>query len=447
MKRSIVFMFVITLSISFKEGFAQRIDSLKTPKVGVKCPDFTFVNTDDKKTRLSGYKGKNVILDFWSLGCIPCFKAFPKIDEFKRAYSNELEFILISKEDEKAKKVFSDFVTRLGLELKSVYDTEIFRAFATQVPTYVWIDQNGVIRAITGPLELTDENIGKFISGQAFHFKDVGWSTIQKSRAVFDYSKPFLVNNNGGANDTSFLYRSVLSSWNDEMATFNPNRIDYDRREAKFEALGENLTSLYMMAYFGGGYNISKSGQAATIKDYYYKPIIDTADSVRFENERFCYSLICPPKKGTKAMLMKNMQHDLANYFEFEARIEPKEVSCVALELDTSRLNNIKSKGGERIYDHMPTYIKVRNTNFSDVYERLYQSWRYGKDILLVDRTGLDDMPVDLDLDILLTEGVEGLEAKLSKMGFRFVPSKVTLPCLVIRDPEPVIDVADRNIN
>src|SRR5258705_5959636 len=55
--------------------------------IGDKVPDIVFenvLNYKNKKAKLSDFKGKLVILDIWSVGCISCIESFPKLEALQK---------------------------------------------------------------------------------------------------------------------------------------------------------------------------------------------------------------------------------------------------------------------------------------------------------------------------------------------------------------------------
>jgi hypothetical protein len=51
---------------------------------GITAPEWTLYDTDDRKTSLSEFKGKIVLLDFFFVGCVPCMQSLASLDTFKR---------------------------------------------------------------------------------------------------------------------------------------------------------------------------------------------------------------------------------------------------------------------------------------------------------------------------------------------------------------------------
>jgi thiol-disulfide isomerase/thioredoxin len=64
------------------------------------APDFTLPRVDGGQLRLSSYRGKIVLLDFWATWCVPCREATPHFVELQRKYGDRgLQIIGISMDD------------------------------------------------------------------------------------------------------------------------------------------------------------------------------------------------------------------------------------------------------------------------------------------------------------------------------------------------------------
>jgi peroxiredoxin len=60
---------------------------VKTAKDRPAAPDFTLTGADGVEIRLSGYKGKVVMLNFWATWCTPCLAEIPWFVEFQRTHA------------------------------------------------------------------------------------------------------------------------------------------------------------------------------------------------------------------------------------------------------------------------------------------------------------------------------------------------------------------------
>jgi alkyl hydroperoxide reductase subunit AhpC len=66
------------------KAFGDKLQLFSKLVIGAKAPDFSSKTIEDQPVRLSQYKGKYVLLDFWASWCIPCRREFPYL---KKAYA------------------------------------------------------------------------------------------------------------------------------------------------------------------------------------------------------------------------------------------------------------------------------------------------------------------------------------------------------------------------
>jgi len=60
-----------------------------TKKAATYAPEFSLKDLDGNQVKLSDYKGKVVILDFWATWCPPCVKEIPHFNELAKRYGKD----------------------------------------------------------------------------------------------------------------------------------------------------------------------------------------------------------------------------------------------------------------------------------------------------------------------------------------------------------------------
>lgn len=70
-------------------------------KVGEEAADADMYDLEGKVHRLAEFRGKYILLDFWSRGCGPCIMSQPELKEVSEMYRNSLEVVSLSIENRK----------------------------------------------------------------------------------------------------------------------------------------------------------------------------------------------------------------------------------------------------------------------------------------------------------------------------------------------------------
>lgn len=122
-------------------------DALK----GKVAPDFELLTPENKKLKLSDYKGKVVIVDFWATWCPPCRKGIPDLVALKSEFKGKgLEIIGISLDQENTLENVKPFIKDNKMNYPVVYgNMDVVAAYGNiqSIPTSFVIDKNGKIVA------------------------------------------------------------------------------------------------------------------------------------------------------------------------------------------------------------------------------------------------------------------------------------------------------------
>ncbi|WP_085992652.1 peroxiredoxin family protein [Oceanobacillus senegalensis] len=112
------------------------------------APDFELTTLDGENVRLSDYRGKRVMINFWATWCPPCRAEMP---DMQKLYEKEDVVILAVnlRSTEKNDEVVIDFVKEYGLSFPIPMDVENEVASMFEVnayPTSYLIDSEGRIQ-------------------------------------------------------------------------------------------------------------------------------------------------------------------------------------------------------------------------------------------------------------------------------------------------------------
>ena len=118
----------------------------ESPLIGKLAPSFTLQDLNGKQVRLSDFKGKVVLLDFWATWCGPCVRTIPHLDALHKKYKDQgLVVIGINNERDHAKvKAFAK--DRMSYIILLDADEQFTEYGIRGIPTAFYIDKEGKIR-------------------------------------------------------------------------------------------------------------------------------------------------------------------------------------------------------------------------------------------------------------------------------------------------------------
>ena len=130
--------------------FSNHMAELKPLSVGQKAPDFESLSPTGQKIKLSDFRGKYVLLDFWASWCAPCREENPNIVEQYHAFKDKGFTVLgVSLDDNQSawmKAVKDDKLDWTQVSELKRWDSEAGELYKiTAIPSSYLIDPEGVI--------------------------------------------------------------------------------------------------------------------------------------------------------------------------------------------------------------------------------------------------------------------------------------------------------------
>jgi len=116
---------------------------------GVKAPEIAALDLENKAVRLADYRGRVVVLDFWTGGCGPCLVDMAQLEGLYRQYRDDGLTVLAVNQGEPLEQVVQMVERLLPVSYPIAIDQRgesAERYGVMAVPTSFIVDRDGVVR-------------------------------------------------------------------------------------------------------------------------------------------------------------------------------------------------------------------------------------------------------------------------------------------------------------
>ena len=119
---------------------------LDRSRAGARTPDILFEDGEGRPVRLSVFRGRPVLVNFWATWCAPCVVEMPSLDALAARETGNVEIIAVSQDLDGRAKVTDFFAARNFARLEPYLDPQMALMTALELdtlPTTILYDADG----------------------------------------------------------------------------------------------------------------------------------------------------------------------------------------------------------------------------------------------------------------------------------------------------------------
>lgn len=384
--------------------------------------------------RLSDFKGKLLILDFWATWCGPCVSMLPRLDSLQLEFGEKVAIVSVSYQGADVVLPFMEKQER-GRAAESVMgrfsmpmvlgDKVLAKLFPHMIlPHYVWIDASGRVLGSTGYEELRSERILGVLEGK-------GFPVLQKVDPIKRaHDRERLLVEQGLVADTvgGFFYSS-MGRYVDGLLP----KIEGFAGNGKFgrRVVMTNYIPLKLMQEcFGDLGNFDMRNTVLEVADpSLIRPAKGSDVGLWRKAHGVCYERSVPLDRDLYAF----MRRDIEMYFpDYAVSLAKRRIKCMALVETGGSKAYMASGPGRPVREISDQGSVFRYLGFDDFISPLFGFYLQGIPMPIVDGTGYKGL-IDIKIEGSLKD-LENINRSLAVYGLKFEERMMETEVLVVSD-------------
>lgn len=437
MKKSTIILVMALLCLKFG-AFGQTDKAIdvtsKGLQIGQAMPEIfldSVLHSASKSIALSSFKGKLLIIDFWATWCGPCVGMLPKMEKLQQQFQGKLQFLSVSYQPTSLVKSFlaQRYPKQLAQLLFVNSDRQLHRLLPhVYLPHYVWIDQNGIVRAITDHESVDATHIEQMLKGQFqnFEVKHDTKLAIDQQKLLLDQKASIFQNSLIGYSYFSGYIEGLNAGY-----TIYPTDVQKGKR---FTATNLTLMNLFAIAYRDYG-NFGYKNMVFDVKDSSQLSLgIPKAELKNWAKQHsYCFEMVVAPEQGKIQLFYANMRRLLGIYFpKYQANITYRQQPCLALVRTSDVIKFAKPTDSTSFLKVDAQHLQIQNQHFMQLLRPLATYYLQQVQLPIIDETNYTG-PISLSLRAKLTD-IASINEALKAYDLALVEKIGSCPVIIIRE-------------
>lgn len=442
------------------DPFSDKNPNFEALKIGEKVPDIEFAikNYHSSTAKISDFKGKLVIFDFWTTSCSSCINSFPEMENLQKLYGDKIQVILVNvnenEEQIKSRLAYRrNPISQLSTIPSIVSNLALKQLFPKRYAgNYIWIDSDGnFILSSSQHINNHGAKINDAFAGKKITFVETGVTYKSGEKPLYQLmNNPLKKYPELGSLFTSvnYNYFSTGGQIEGEIDTIsNTLRNTHINKSIILLynlALKESLKEEWKSKVYGpnrGSYNyydhFSILVKDSTLYDKKFIPYYDQTD-INVIKSQFCYEQILPSNTNIE-QASNYMKEDLDRFFglKYGTKVIIEEVSIPCFLLKRINKKTVTKKEvrtqlkhlGKREYKSIGDFDSIIDQFYRPVGDELPTDSPYIFDVDGLNKERETIMPVWKTGDKL-----EDFILALNANGLDLIKSERKMKMIVVRD-------------